>query len=198
MGTVHNLEQLCGRLVSDIRRLEANWSVPSSSTGSSSGTRDNPLVLDDEEDKVVVRIEREDTVVPPPRAGTPFVARAAMVTTLIEIDEDDVDPNDVITDQSIDAMEDQFMIHTGVMVHRGRRIAWPPLDPEDDEVVESSVVGEGEEAEIVRDFAGEEEEQRLQDLDDAALFEQSATLQVEAIGNDPAPEFGVHPPPYEE
>ena len=195
MGTVRNLEQLCGRLVSDIRRLEANWSVPSSSTSSRSGTRDDPLVLDDEEDEVVVRVEREDTVVPPPRAGTPFVARAAMVTTLIEID--DVDPNDVVTDQSIDAMEDQFMINTGVMVHRGRRIAWPPLDPEDDEVVESSVVGEGEE-EIVRDFAGEEEQQRLQDLDDAALFEQSATLQVEAIGNDPAPEFGVHPPPYEE
>ena len=154
MGTVRNLEQLCGCLCSDLRRMEANWSVPSSSTGSSSGTRDNPLVLDDEEDKVVVRVEREDTVVPPPRAGTPFVARAAMVTTLIEIDKDNVDPNDVITDQSIDAMEDQFMINTGVMVHRGRRIAWPPLDPEDDE--------------------------------------------VEAIGNDPAPEFGVHPPPYEE
>ena len=198
MGTVRNLEQLTGRLVSDIRRLEANWSVPSSATGSSSGTRDNPLVLDDEEDEVVVRVEREDTVVPPPQAGTPFVARAAMVTTLIEINEDNVDPNDVITDQSIDAMEDQFMIQTGVMVHRGRRIAWPPLDPEDDEVVASLVVGEGEEAEIIRDFAGEEEHQRLQDLDDAALFEQSATLQVEAIGNDPAPEFGVHPPPYEE
>ena len=89
------------------------------------------------------------------------------------------------------------MIHTGVMAHRGRRISWPPLDPEDDEVVASSVVGEGEE-ESFRDFAGEEEQQRLQDLDDAALFEQSATLQVEAIGNDPAPEFGVHPPPYEE
>ena len=197
MGTVRNLERLCGRLCSDIRRMEANWSIPSSSTGSSSGTRDDPLVLDDEEDEVVVRVEREDTVVPPPRAGTPFVARAAMVTTLIEINED-IDPNDVVTDQSIDAMEDQFMIQTGVMVHRGRRIAWPPLDPEDDEVVESSVVGEGEEAEIVRDFAGEEEQQRLQDLDDAALFEQSATLQVELIGNDPAPEFGVHPPPYEE
>ena len=194
MGTVRNLEQLCGRLVSDIRRLEANWSVPSSSTGLSSRTRDDPLVLD-EEDEVVVSVEREDTVVPPPRAGTPFVAQAAMVSTLIEIDEDDVDPNDVLTDQSINAMEDQFMIRTGVMVHRGRRIAWPPLDPED-EVVESSVVGEGEE--IVRDFAGEEEQQRLQDLDDAALFEQSATLQVEVIGNDPAPEFGVHPPPYEE
>ena len=199
MGTVRNLEQLCGCLDSDIRRMEVNWSIPSGSTGSSSslGTRDDPLVLDEEEDKVVVRVEREDTVVPPPRAGTPFVAQAAMVTTLIEIDEDDVDPNDIITDQSIDAMEDQFMIHTGVMVHRGRRIAWPPLDPEDDEVVASSVVGEGEE-EIVRDFTGEEEQQRLQDLDDAALFEQSATLQVEAIGNDPAPEFGVHPPPYEE
>ena len=199
MGTVRNLEQLCGRLTSDIRRMEANWSIPSGSTGSSSslGTRDDPLVLDDEEDKIMVRVEREDTIVPPPRAGTPFVAWAAMVTTLIEVDED-IDPNDVVTDQSIDAMEDQFMIHTGVMVHRGRRIAWPPLDPEDDEVVESSVVGEGEEAEIVRDFAGEEEQQRLQDLDDAALFEQSATLQVEVIGNDPAPEFGVHPPPYEE
>ena len=198
MGTVRNLEQLCGRLVSDIRRMEANWSIPSGSTGLSSslGTRDDPLVLDDEEDEVVVRIEREDTVVPPPRAGTPFVARAAMVTTLIEVDED-VDPNDILTDQSIDAMEDQFMIRTGVMVHRGRRIAWPPLDLED-EVVESSVVGEGEEVEIVRDFAGEEEQQRLQDLDDAALFEQSATLQVELISNDPAPEFGVHPPPYEE
>ena len=119
-----------------------------------------------------------------------------MVTTLIEIDED-VNPNDVMTDQSIDAMEDQFMIQTGVMVHRGHRIAWPPLDPEDDEVVASSVVGE-EEEEIVRDFAGEEEQQRLQDLDDAALFEQLAILQVAAIGNDPAPECGVHPPPYEE
>ena len=198
VGTVRNLEQLTGCLVSDIRRLEANLSVPSSSTGSSLGTRDNILVLDDEEDEVVVRIEREDTVVPPPQAGTPFVAGAAMVTTLIEINEDDVDPNDVITDQSIDAMEDQFMIQTGVMVHRGCRIAWPPLDLEDDEVVESLVVGEGGEAEIVRDFAGEEEQQWLQDLDDAASFEQSATLQVELIGNDPAPEFGVHPPPYEE
>ena len=176
MGIVRNLEQLTGRLVSDIRRMEANWSIPSGSTGSSSssGTRDDPLVLDDEEDEVVVRVEREDTVVPPPRAGTPFMARAAMVTTLIEINEDDVDPNDVITDQSISAMEDQFMIQTGVMVHRGRRIAWPPLDPED-EVVESLVVGEGEEVEIIRDFAGEEEQQHLQDLDDAALFEQSAT-----------------------
>ena len=177
MGTVRNLKQLSGRLVSDIRRLEANWSIPSSSTGLSFGTRDNPLVLDDEEDEVVVRVEREDTVVPPPRAGTPFVARATMVTTLIEIDKDDVDPNDVVTDQSIDVMEDQFMILTGVMVHRGRRIAWPPLDLEDDKVVVSLVVGEGEEAEIVRDFAGEEEQQRLQDLDDAALFKQSATLQ---------------------
>ena len=198
VGSVRNLEQLTGCLVSDLRRLEAIWSVPSSSTGLSLGTRDDPLVLDDEEDEVVVRVKREDTVVPPPWAGTPFVAQAAMVTTLIEIDEDDVNPNDVVTDQSIDAMEDQFMIHTGVMVHRGRRIAWPPLDPEDDEVVASSVVGEGEEVEIVRDFAGEEEQQRLQDLDDAALFEQLATLQVELIGNDPAPEFGVHPPPYEE
>ena len=197
MGTIRNLQQLSGRLVSDIRRMEANWSIPSSLTGSSLGTRDDPLVLDDEEDKVVVRVEREDTVVLPPRAGTPFVAWAAMVTTLIEIDED-VDPNDVRTDQSIDAMEDQFMIQTGVMVHRGRRIAWPPLDLEDDKVVASSVVGEGREAEIIRDFSGEEEQQRLQDLDDAALFEQSATLQIEIIGNDPAPEFGVHPPPYEE
>ena len=140
MGTIRNLKQLSGRLLSDIRRMEANWSVPSSSTGLSLGTRDDPLVLDDEEDKVVVRIEREDTVVPPPRAGTPLVVRAAMVTTLIEIDKDDVDPNDIITDQSIDAMEDQFMIQTGVMVHRGRRIAWPPLDLED-EVVESSEIG---------------------------------------------------------
>ena len=119
MGTVRNLEQLSGHLVSDVRRMEANWSVPSSSTGSSLETRDDPLVLDDEEDEVVVRVEREDTVVLPPWAGTPFVAQAAMVTTLIEINEDDVDPNDIITDQSIDAMEDQFMIQTGVMVHRG-------------------------------------------------------------------------------
>ena len=65
-------------------------------------------------------------------------------------------------------------------------------------MVESSVVGEGEEAEIVRDFTEEEEEQRAADLSDAALFEQSATLQIAAIGDDPAPEFGVHPPPYEE
>ena len=198
VGTVRNLEQLTGRLVSDLRRLEVNWSVPSSSTGLTLGTRDDPLVLDDEEDEVVVRVKREDTVVPPPQASTPFVAQAAMVTTLIEIDKDDVNPNNVITDQSIYAMEDQFMIHTGVMVHRGHRIAWPPLDLEDDEVVASSVVGEGEEVEIVRDFTGEEEQQRLQDLDDAALFEQLATLQVELIGNDPALEFGVHPPPYEE
>ena len=159
VGTVRILEQLSGRLLSDIRRLEANWSVPSSSTGSSLGTRDDPLVLDDEEDEVVVRVKREDTVVPPPQAGTPFVAQATMVTTLIEIDEDDVNPNDIITDQSIDAMEDQFMIQTGVMVYRGHRIAWPPLDPEDDKVVASSMVGEGEEAEIIRDFAGEEEQQ---------------------------------------
>ena len=65
-------------------------------------------------------------------------------------------------------------------------------------MVESSVVGEGEEAEIVRDFTEEEEEQRAADLSDAALFKQSATLQIAAIGDDPAPEFGVHPPPYEE
>ena len=198
MGTIRNLEQSSGCLVSDLRRLEANCSVPSSSTGSSLGTRDNPLVLDDEEDEVMVRVEREDTIVLPPWVGTPFVARATLVTTLIEINEDDVDPNDVITDQSINAMEDQFMIQTGVMVHRGQRIAWPPLDLEDDEVVASLVVGEGEEVEIIRDFAVEEEEQRAADLSDAALFEQSATLQIEAIGDDPAPDFGVHPPPYEE
>ena len=162
------------------------------------GTRDDPLVLDDEEDKVVVRVEREDTVVPPACAGTPFVAWATMVSTLIEINEDDVDPNDIITDQSIDAMEDQFMIQTGVMVHRGCRIVWPPLDPEDDEVVESSVVGEREEAEIVRDFTGEEEEQRERELTDAELFAQSATLQIAVIGDDPAPKFGPPPPPYKE
>ena len=106
VGTVRNLEQLSGHLVNDLRRLEVNSSVPSSSTGSSLGTRDDPLVLDEEEDEVVVRVEREDTVVLPPRAGTPFVVRATMVTTLIEINEDDVDPNDIITDQSINAMED--------------------------------------------------------------------------------------------
>ena len=72
------------------------------------------------------------------------------------------------------------------------------MDSEDDEVVVSSVVGEGEEAEIIRDFAEEEEDQRTADLNDAALFEQSATLQIEVIGDDPAPEFGVHPPPYKE
>ena len=86
--------------------------APSSSTSTSSGTHDNPFILDDEEEEVVVRVEREDTVVPPPRASTPFVAQAAMVTTLIKIP-------DVDTDQSIDVMEDQFMIQTGVMVHRG-------------------------------------------------------------------------------
>ena len=185
MGTVRNLEQLTGRLVSDIRRMEANWgsSVPSSS---SSGTRDDPLVLDDD-DEVEVQIEREDTVVPPPRAGTPFVARNSMVTTLVEIP-------DVDTDQSIDAMEDQFMFHTGIVVQRGRRIAWPPLDPED-EVVASSEIGE--EAEVVRDFAGEEEEQRERDRSDEELFAQLAFLQVEAIGSDPAPPFGTPPPDYE-
>ena len=110
-----------------------------------------------------------------------------MVTTLVEIP-------DVDTDQSIDAMEDQFMFHTGVVVQRGRWIAWPPLDPED-EVVASSEVGE--EAEVVRDFAGKEEEQRDQDRNDAELLAQSAFLQVEAIGNDPAPPFGTPPPDYE-
>ena len=185
MGTVRNLEQLTGWLVSDVRRMEANWgsSVPSSS---SSGTQDDPVVLDDDEDEVVVRVEREDTVVPPPWAGTPFVARSGMVTTLVEIP-------DVDTDQSIDAMEDQFMFHTRIVVQRGRRIAWPPLDPED-EVVASSEVGE--EAEVVRDFAGEEEEQRARDRSDDELFAQSAILQVEAIGSDPAPPFGTPPPDY--
>ena len=79
MGTVHNLEQLTGQLVSDMRRIEANWGslVPSSS---SSGTRDDPVVLNDDEDEVVVRVEREDTVVPPPWAGTPFVTRSGMVS----------------------------------------------------------------------------------------------------------------------
>ena len=67
-------------------------SVPSSS--SSVGTRDDPLVLDDE-DEVQVRVEREDTVVPPACASTPLVAQATMVTTLIEVDEDEVDPNDI-------------------------------------------------------------------------------------------------------
>ena len=81
------------------------------------------MALDDEEDNVQVRVERKDTVVPPACAGTPFVAQATMVTTLVEINEDDVDPNNIITDNSIDAMEDQFMIHTGVMIHRGHRIA---------------------------------------------------------------------------
>ena len=104
VGTVRNLKQLSGHLVSDIRRLEANWSVPSSSTGSSLGTRDDPLVLDDEEDKVVVRVEREDTIVLPPWAGTPFMVWAAMVTTLIEINKDDVDPGGIITDQSINVL----------------------------------------------------------------------------------------------
>ena len=187
-GVVCNLEQLCGRLVAGIRQMEANWgsSVPSSS---SEGTRDDPLVVDDE-DEVWVRIEREDTVVPPARVGTPFVVWAAMVTTLIEVNEDEVDPNDIVTDNSIDLMEDQFMFVTGVTVHRGRRIAWPPLDPED-EVVESSVVGEGEEAEIVRDLAGKEEEQRGRDLSDREILAQSEFLQVALIGDDPAP-------PYEE
>ena len=98
MGTICNLEQLTGWLVSDMRRMEANWGslVPSSS---SLGTRDDPVVLDDDEDEVVVRVEREDTVVPPPRAGTPFVSRSGVVTTLVEIP-------DVDTDQFIDAMED--------------------------------------------------------------------------------------------
>ena len=145
------------------------------------------MVLDDGEDEVVVRVEREDMVVLPPRAGTPFVTRSGMVTTLVEIP-------DVDTDQSIDAMEDQFLFHTGVVVQRGRRIAWPPLDPEDDEVVASSEVGE--EAEVVSDFAGEEEEQRNRDMSDAELFAQSATLQIEAIGNNPAPPFGTPPPDY--
>ena len=74
-----------------------------------------------------------------------------MVSTLIEIP-------DVDTDQSIDAMEDRFMIHTGVVVQRGRRIAWPPLDPED-EVVASSEVGE--EAEVVRDFVAKKRSRGL-------------------------------------
>ena len=186
MGTVCNLEQLTGRLVSDVRRMEANWGslVPSSS---SSGTRDDPVVLDDDEDEVVVRVKREDMVVPPPRAGTPFVSRSGVVSTLVEIP-------DVDTDQSIDAMEDQFMFHTGIVVQRGRQIAWPPLDPED-EVVASSEVGE--EAEVVRDFAGKEEEQRVEDRNNSKLFAQSAFLQVEAIGTDPAPPFGTPPPDYE-
>ena len=128
-----------------------------------------------------------DTVVPPPRAGTPFVARSGVVTTLVEIP-------DVDTDQSIDAMEDRFMLHTGITVHRGRRIVWPPLDPED-EVVASSEVGE--EAEVVRDFAGEEEEQRERDRSNEELFAQSAFLQVEAIGSDLAPPCGTPPPDYE-
>ena len=110
-----------------------------------------------------------------------------MVTTLVEIP-------DVDTDQSIDAMEDQFMFHTGIVVQRGRRITWPPLDPEDEVVALSEV---GEEAEVVRDFAGEEEEQRDQDQADVAMFAQSAFLQVAAIGDDPAPPFGTPPPDYE-
>ena len=185
MGTVRNLEQLTGRLALDLRRMEANWgsSVPSSS---SLGTREDPVVLDDD-DEVEVRVEREDTVVPPPWAGTPFVSRSGVVTTLIEIP-------DVDTDQSIDVMEDRFMFHTGVVVQRGRRIAWPPLDSED-EVVASSEVGE--EAELVRDFAGEEAEQGERDQSDEELFAQSAFLQVEAIGSDPAPPFGTPPPDYE-
>ena len=177
--------------------MEVNWgsSVPSSS---SEGTRDDPLVVNDDEEEVRVRIEREDTVVPPARAGTPFVARAAMVTTLVEVDKDEVDPNNTITDNSIDLMEDQFMMATGVVIHRGHRIAWPPLDPEDDEVVESSVVEEREEVEIVRDFGAEEEEQQRRDLSNREALAQSEFLQVALIGDDPAPEFGPHPPPYEE
>ena len=89
--------------------------VPSSS-GSSLGTRDDPLVLDDEEDEVMVRAEREDTIVPPPWVRTPFVARNTMVTTLVKIP-------DVDTDQSINMMEDQFIIHTRVVVQRGHKIA---------------------------------------------------------------------------
>ena len=65
-------------------------------------------------------------------------------------------------------------------------------------MVESLVVGEGEEAEIVRDSAGEEEEQRERDLSDREILAQSEFLQVALIGDDLAPEFGPHPPPYEE
>ena len=86
------------------------------------------------------------------------------------------------------------MFHTGIVVQRGRRIAWPPLDPEDKVVASSEV---GQEVEIVRDFAGKEEEQREQDRNDAELLAQSAFLQVEAIGNDLAPPFGTPPPDYE-
>ena len=97
--------------------MEANWGslVPSSS---SEGTRDDPLVINDDEEEVRVRVEREDTVVPPACTGTPFMAQAAMVTTLVEVDEDEVDPNDIVTDNSIDLMEDQFMMATGVVIYR--------------------------------------------------------------------------------
>ena len=112
-----------------------------------------------------------------------------MVTTLVEVNEDEVDPNDIITDHSINLVENQFMVATGVTVHRGCRIAWPPLDLK--EVVESLVVGEGEEAEIVQDFAGKEGEQREWDLLDREVLAQSELLQVALIGNDLAS-------PYEE
>ena len=104
-----NLEQLCGRLVANVRRMEVNWGSSILSSSSSTGTRDDPLVLDDE-DEVQVRIKREDTIVSPACAGTPFVVWATMVTTLIEVNKDEVDSNDIVTDNSIDAMEDQFMI----------------------------------------------------------------------------------------
>ena len=78
-----------------------------------------------------------------------------------------------------------------MVVYRGHRIAWPPLNPEDHEVVESLVAGEREEAKIMRDFASKEEDQRQWDLSDAKILAQSEFLQVSLIGGDPAP-------PYEE
>ena len=188
-GTVQNLETLTGWLAADIRRMEATWGSALPSSRSSSGSRAAPIEVEDN-NKIVIREEREDTVVP--RAGTPFIPRSGQVTTLIEVPDKAFLP----ADQSIDAMEDQFMIATGVLVHRRRRVAhWPP----DEEEVKSSKVGEVRTGlEVIQDFAKEERMQAQADMDDAALFEASATLQVALIGDNPAPEFGEHPPDYEE
>lgn len=144
-------------------------SVPSSANGST-GSHEDPLVVDDDEDddvEIIVRVEREETRVP-----------SRYPRTLVEV---------VELDQSIDQMEEAFMEHAGVMVPRELR--WPPLD----EVVPSSEVGEltEEERGLFRDFAEEEREQVVRDLLDPGGLPEM--LVVEAAAADPAPPYEPRP-----
>src|SRR5580698_6300779 len=91
------MARLLGQMMVEVRMLQASVGSVPSSAGGSVGSRSEPIILDDEEDEpeIVVCVEREET-----RVLSPYPR------TLVEIIE---------LDQSIDAMEERFMAHVGVM-----------------------------------------------------------------------------------